>query len=78
MGLPVPPFAAEIFGPDAILMKGLTGLNWRLKDYEERGGYQALRKIFAQGITPEQVVKAGYIPLPGKVLLDERKKLGFP
>ena len=24
---------------------GLDGSNWRLKDYEARGGYQALRKI---------------------------------
>ena len=56
MGLPVPPFADEIFGPEAILMKGLNGLNWRLKDYEARGGYQALRKILNEGMTPEQVV----------------------
>jgi NADH-quinone oxidoreductase subunit F len=55
MGLPAPPFNPEIFGPDAILMKGLTGLNWRLKDYESRGGYQALRKILSEGMTPEQV-----------------------
>ncbi|HEX2827890.1 MAG TPA: NADH-quinone oxidoreductase subunit NuoF [Burkholderiales bacterium] len=56
MGLPVPPFAGEIFGPDAILMKGLNGLNWRLKDYESRGGYQALKKILSEGMTPEQVI----------------------
>jgi NADH-quinone oxidoreductase subunit F len=55
-GLPIPPFSDAIFGPDAILMKGLTGLNWRLKDYEARGGYKALRKILAEGITPEQVI----------------------
>ena len=56
MGLPVPPFAGEeVFGPDAVLMKGLNGLNWRLKDYEARGGYQALRKILSEGLTPEQV-----------------------
>jgi NADH-quinone oxidoreductase subunit F len=56
MGLPVPPFATDLFGPEAILLKGLTGLNWRLGDYEARGGYQALRKIFTENITPEQVV----------------------
>jgi NADH-quinone oxidoreductase subunit F len=56
MGLPVPPFAGEIFGPDAILMKGLNGLNWRLADYESRGGYQALKKIIDEGLTPEQVI----------------------
>lgn len=55
IGLPVPPFSDEIFGPDAILMKGLSGLNWRLKDYEGRGGYQALRKILSEGLTPDQV-----------------------
>ena len=56
MGLPVPPFASEIFGADAILMKGLDGLNWRLEDYERRGGYRALRKILTEGMTPEQVI----------------------
>src|SRR5688572_20821343 len=56
MGLPVPPFAQDIFGPDAVLMKGLTGLNWRIGDYEARGGYQALRKILAEDMTPEQVI----------------------
>ena len=39
---------------------GLDGTNWRLKDYEARGGYKALRKILAQGegvgMTPEQVI----------------------
>ena len=28
---------------------GLDGTNWRLKDYEARGGYQAWKKILAQG-----------------------------
>ncbi len=27
-------------------MKGLDGSNWHLKDYEARGGYAALKKIF--------------------------------
>jgi NADH-quinone oxidoreductase subunit F len=44
----------------AQIYAGLTGSNWRLKDYEARGGYQALRKILAQGegagMSPEQVV----------------------
>jgi len=37
---------------------GLDGSNWHLKDYEARGGYQALRKILASdgGMTPDQVV----------------------
>ncbi|OWQ45533.1 NADH-quinone oxidoreductase subunit F [Roseateles noduli] len=39
---------------------GLDGRNWSLKDYEARGGYQALRKILAQGegqgMTSDQVI----------------------
>ena len=38
----------------------LNGSNWRLKDYEARGGYQALKKILAadggEGLTPDQVI----------------------
>lgn len=48
----------------AQIYDALDGSNWRLKDYEARGGYQALRKILAQGdgdgqaagMTPEQVI----------------------
>jgi NADH-quinone oxidoreductase subunit F len=46
----------------AQIYAGLSGSNWRLKDYESRGGYQALRKILqanaegAPGMTPDQVV----------------------
>jgi NADH-quinone oxidoreductase subunit F len=48
----------------AQIYDGLDGRNWRLKDYEARGGYQALRKILAQGevdgqtqgMTPDQVI----------------------
>jgi NADH-quinone oxidoreductase subunit F len=56
VGLPVPPFATDLFGPDAIIMKGLDGLNWRLKDYEARGGYRALRKILGEKIPPDQII----------------------
>ena len=46
---------------------GLNGNNWRLKDYEARGGYQALRKILGKdgaepndsgvtGMTQDQVI----------------------
>ena len=40
------------------IVAGLDGSNWRLKDYEARGGYQALRKILATegGMKPDQVV----------------------
>ena len=46
----------------------LNGSNWRLKDYEARGGYAALRKILGKdgappvgdatvpGLTPDQVI----------------------
>jgi NADH-quinone oxidoreductase subunit F len=44
------------YGPDAVLMAGLTGHNWRLADYASRGGYEALRKILAQKIPPDQVI----------------------
>ena len=39
---------------------GLDGSNWRLADYQARGGYQALRKILGQdggeGLTSDQVI----------------------
>ena len=42
------------------IVAGLDGSNWRLKDYEARGGYQALRKILGvdggPGMTPDQVI----------------------
>ena len=44
------------YGPDAILMKGLDGSNWHLKDYEARGGYAALKKILSEKTTPEAVI----------------------
>jgi NADH-quinone oxidoreductase subunit F len=50
------PFSPDRYGPDAIILKGLDGLNWRLKDYEARGGYAALRKILGEKIAPEQVI----------------------
>ena len=42
----------------AQIMADLDGKNWRLKDYEARGGYQAIRKILAGegGMSPDQVV----------------------
>ena len=44
------------YGPDAILMAGLDGRNWRLKDYEARSGYAALRRILKDGIAPDAVI----------------------
>jgi NADH-quinone oxidoreductase subunit F len=44
----------------AQIYAGLDGSNWRLKDYESRGGYRALRKILGKdagdGMTPDQVI----------------------
>ena len=56
MNAPLPPFAPDVYGPDAVILQGLTGLNWRLKDYEARGGYQALRRILGEKIPPEAVI----------------------
>jgi NADH-quinone oxidoreductase subunit F len=44
------------FGSDAVLLAGLTGDNWRLKDYVARGGYEALKKILNEHISPEEVL----------------------
>ncbi len=44
------------YGPDAILMAGITGANWRLKDYVARDGYAALRKILTEKMTPAAVI----------------------
>jgi NADH-quinone oxidoreductase subunit F len=44
------------YGPDAILMAGLDGQNWRLKDYEARDGYAALKKLLGEKIPPENII----------------------
>ena len=44
------------YGPDAIILKGLDGNNWRLKDYASRGGYEALKKILQNNVRPEDVI----------------------
>ncbi len=57
MGLPVAPFAADIFGPDADHherhYRAPTGA-WQ--DYVARGGYAALKKIVSEKIPPEQII----------------------
>ena len=40
----------------AQIYAGLDGTNWRIADYEARGGYQALRKILTEGLTQDQVI----------------------
>jgi NADH-quinone oxidoreductase subunit F len=52
---PAPPFPPDHYGPDALIMKDIDGLNWRLADYEKRGGYSALKKILNEKIPPEKV-----------------------
>ncbi len=39
-----------------LILAGLDGQNWRLADYEKRGGYDALKKILSTGIKPEDVI----------------------
>lgn len=43
-----------------VIYAGLDGSNWRLKDYEARGGYQALRKVLGKdgcaGMTPDELI----------------------
>ena len=45
------------YGPDAVIMKGLDGANWGLKGYQDRGGYQAIRKIVESKMTPDVMAK---------------------
>ncbi len=39
-----------------LILAGLDGKNWHLKDYEARGGYQQLRRILNEKITPDAVI----------------------
>jgi NADH-quinone oxidoreductase subunit F len=61
------------YGPDAIIMAGLDGENWRLKDYEKRRGYEALRKIIGEKMPPENVTNE-----VKKSALRGRGGAGFP
>ena len=68
-----PPFAPDVYGPDAVIMKGITGQNWRLKDYVARGGYEALRKVLTGPMSPEEVIAE-----VKKGVLRGRGGAGFP
>jgi hypothetical protein len=63
------------YGPDAILMAGIDGQNWRLADYEKRGGYAALRKLLAEGVRELQGVPVGARVVLALMLL---RALGLP
>jgi NADH-quinone oxidoreductase subunit F len=39
-----------------LILAGLDGQNWHLADYVRRGGYESLKRILNDKITPEQVV----------------------
>ena len=63
MGAPEIPFIDTCFHGRHItpqILAGLTPNGWRLKDYEARGGYQALRKVLGadggSGMTQEAVI----------------------
>jgi NADH-quinone oxidoreductase subunit F len=55
----------------------LNGSNWRLKDYEARGGYQALRKILGKdGAAPNP--ETGAVGMTQESALRGRGGAGFP
>ena len=56
-----------------MILAGLTGDNWRLRDYEERGGYSALRKILTEKIPADAVIAE-----VKKAALRGRGGAGFP
>jgi NADH-quinone oxidoreductase subunit F len=39
-----------------MILAGLSGDNWRLRDFEERGGYSALRRILTEKIPADAVI----------------------
>ena len=39
-----------------LILAGLDGQNWHVADYVKRGGYEQLKRILGEGITPEQVI----------------------
>jgi NADH-quinone oxidoreductase subunit F len=50
------PFDPARYGPDAVIMKDVNGLNWRLADYRARGGYEALQKLLVAKVPSENVI----------------------
>ena len=41
---------------EPVLLKGLTGDNWSLADYLQRGGYGQIRRILSERMPPEEIV----------------------
>ncbi len=39
-----------------LILAGLNGDNWRLKDYESRGGYQQLRRLINDKVSPDAII----------------------
>jgi NADH-quinone oxidoreductase subunit F len=39
-----------------LILAGLNGSNWHLADYVKRGGYESLKRILNEKMTPEQVI----------------------
>ncbi|AFZ83802.1 NADH dehydrogenase I subunit F [Candidatus Kinetoplastibacterium blastocrithidii TCC012E] len=39
------------------IFNGISGNNWKLCDYLDRGGYKAIEKILREKISPEEVIK---------------------
>jgi NADH-quinone oxidoreductase subunit F len=39
-----------------LIFAGLDGNNWHLADYVKRGGYESLKRILNEGMTPDQVI----------------------
>jgi NADH-quinone oxidoreductase subunit F len=39
-----------------LILAGLNGDNWRLKDYESRGGYQQLRRLINDKVAPDAII----------------------
>ncbi len=39
-----------------VILAGLDGANWRLHDYEQRGGYKALKKIVSEKVPADAVI----------------------
>jgi NADH-quinone oxidoreductase subunit F len=62
------------------IYKDLNGSNWRLKDYQARGGYAALRKILGQeeGGSTEPMTQDQVIATVKESVLRGRGGAGFP